>query len=311
MKKINELLSNVKLIITHPGIFHADDVCAVAYLQLLGICAPFARRLPTPAEMEDPAVLVLDVGNKHMVDTLCFDHHQKGGAGKRWDTEVPYAAFGLVYDWVRPTDEAVASRFEERVVVPVDAAATGWGTMAGTRPVLSSSACVSGFNPGAGATPAARDHAFAEAVAFAQQVLSNEMKSAEEHVAARDVVLSAGNPAALRAGTPAAASAILVLERFVPWTDHIFDRPDANDLLYVVFPSERGGYNVQQVPESAGSFKGRKPLPEAWAGLRGKELAKLIGIADGPAVFCHPGRFICGAETKEEAIFMAGSAVWA
>jgi uncharacterized UPF0160 family protein len=175
--------------------------------------------------------------------------------------------------------------------------------MKGTRPVLSFSACISGFNPGAGASPTERDAAFAKAVAFAQQVLNNEMKAAEEHVAARDVVLSAS--------TPATASAILVLEKFVPWTDHIFDRPDANDLLYVVFPSERGGYNVQQIPEAPGSFKGRKPLPEAWAGLRGAELAKIVGINSGPSVFCHPGRFICGAEYVDDALNMATQAVLA
>lgn len=38
-------------------------------------------------------------------------------------------------------------------------------------------------------------------------------------------------------------------------------------------------------------------MPEEWAGLRGEEFQKITGVHD--AIFCHPGAFILGAESKE------------
>ena len=72
---------------------------------------------------------------------------------------------------------------------------------------------------------------------------------------------------------------------------------EADNLLYVVFPGPGGRqWMVQQVAKAVGSFEGRKPLPEAWAGLRDEAFAKATGVADG--VFCHPGRFIGGAQIQ-------------
>lgn len=77
--------------------------------------------------------------------------------------------------------------------------------------------------------------------------------------------------------------------------------------MYVIFPSNRGGYNVQAVPPELGSNAQRKPLPEAWAGAPAAELQRITGVAT--ATFCHPGRFMCGADTFEDAIKMAKLAV--
>lgn len=290
--------TTVALIIAHPGVFHADDVCAVAWLRLTGVAAPVVRRVPTPAEMADPAVMVIDIGGQHDAALANFDHHQRGGAGARWDTEVPYAAFGLVYDTCRPADPAVDQRLLEVVVLPVDAADCGWGTQEGTRPMLPFSRVISGFNPGAGASQAERDTAFERAVAWAGVVLGNELRSAEEWAAARSEVLAAGT---------ADAGRVLILEKFAPWASHIFDRPDQERLLYVVHPSERGGWQIQQVPVQPGSFEGRKPLPKEWAGLRDVELADVTGVPD--AVFCHPGRFCGGAASRMGTLDLAARAV--
>ena len=62
-----------------------------------------------------------------------------------------------------------------------------------------------------------------------------------------------------------------------------------------------------QVPTSLGAFEGRKPLPEAWAGKRGSDLAEITGISD--SIFCHQFRFIAGTGSRETAIEMARMAV--
>ena len=61
-------------------------------------------------------------------------------------------------------------------------------------------------------------------------------------------------------------------------------------------------------------------MPEAWAGLRGADLASVVNasaaesgeggtVEASASLFCHPGRFISGAATEEEAFLLAELAV--
>lgn len=52
-----------------------------------------------------------------------------------------------------------------------------------------------------------------------------------------------------------------------------------------------------------GGFGQRKPVPTAWRGLKGVELQEATGIKT--ATFCHPGGFIGGAYTLEDALALA------
>ena len=64
---------------------------------------------------------------------------------------------------------------------------------------------------------------------------------------------------------------------------------------------------MQAVGVSKDSFESRKPLPEAWRGVRDDELSKLNGI-DG-SIFVHASGFIGGNSTKEGALQMAKTAL--
>ncbi len=65
----------ISSIVTHPGGAHKDDflACAVLLTQ-----APVAieRRDPTDADLNDPLVAVVDIGNEHSDTLHNFDHHQ-------------------------------------------------------------------------------------------------------------------------------------------------------------------------------------------------------------------------------------------
>ena len=70
-KKINH-------IVTHGRSAHRDDFLAVALgLAIYGI-VPVFRRDPSDDELENPRVLVLDVGGQHDPGRMNFDHHQRG-----------------------------------------------------------------------------------------------------------------------------------------------------------------------------------------------------------------------------------------
>jgi hypothetical protein len=65
---------NINRIITHPGGAHKDDVLAVCVLIALHR-APVERRNPSPEELADPAVAIVDVGGEHAPERSNFDHH--------------------------------------------------------------------------------------------------------------------------------------------------------------------------------------------------------------------------------------------
>lgn len=82
-----------QLIITHPGSAHFDEVTAVSLILAVYADTEFRieRHEPVPAELEDPDVWVVDIGNRHEPEKHNFDHHQ--------DTDCP-AAFVLVSEYL-------------------------------------------------------------------------------------------------------------------------------------------------------------------------------------------------------------------
>jgi len=66
-----------KYVVTHHGQAHRDEfvACAIALALFPSIAAIF-RRDPTPEELANPDVLVLDVGGEHDPNRGNFDHHQ-------------------------------------------------------------------------------------------------------------------------------------------------------------------------------------------------------------------------------------------
>lgn len=81
----------LRLIVTHPGGAHKDDLLAVCVLAAkYGV--PIVRRDPTAEELADASVAVVDVGGRHEPSKMNFDHHHypRGHA--------PTCALSLVFD---------------------------------------------------------------------------------------------------------------------------------------------------------------------------------------------------------------------
>ncbi|MBC2607001.1 MYG1 family protein [Pelagicoccus albus] len=66
---------NYRKILTHPGSAHKDDLLACCLL-LAQSPAPIERREPTPEDLADPSIAVVDVGDQHAPELGNFDHHQ-------------------------------------------------------------------------------------------------------------------------------------------------------------------------------------------------------------------------------------------
>jgi len=66
--------NRLRLVVTHPGGAHKDDVLACAVLIARHGCA-IERRDPTEGELADPCVATVDIGGAHDAALQNFDHH--------------------------------------------------------------------------------------------------------------------------------------------------------------------------------------------------------------------------------------------
>ncbi|PFH59319.1 hypothetical protein XA68_12520 [Ophiocordyceps unilateralis] len=98
-----------------------------------------------------------------------------------------------------------------------------------------------------------------------------------------------------------------------PWKDHLFaleDTAASSPVLYVLYrekPKLEAKWRIQCVPKSRDSFVSRKPLPEAWRGVRDEDLSSITGIPG--CIFVHASGFIGGNATLEGVKEMAAKAL--
>lgn len=279
-------------IITHAGVFHADEAMAIAIyskacdLNVLRIYRTFSPVVNAPED-----VLVIDIGGGS------FDHHQKGGNGCRANG-VPYASAGLVWRTfgLALVNPEVWEIVDQELIQGIDAMDNGqMPSLNYPAEAFNISRIISQMNPTWDSYEPS-DICFLRAVNFSTLVLQNCILNAKAKVKAASIVNKAIEQSENR---------IMVLDRYVPWQDYIFSSsdPKAKDIAFVVFPSNRGGVNWQCVPDAPNSFGQRKPVPKEWRGLRDGELQVATGVKD--AIFCHPAGFIGSAQTLQGAIELA------
>lgn len=296
-----DITKNIKeaTAITHGGTFHADEIMATVILEKVFGDIIVCRTFRVPEDLKED-VIVYDIGFG------TFDHHQKGGNGAR-ENGVPYAACGLIWkefghkivaDTCNP--ELVWNLIDRGLIQGIDAGDNGaLPKLDYPAQAMSFSAVISGFNPNWDSNKDP-DEAFAKAVELAEVVFDNTLASTIAKAKAEQIVEEA---------IEKAEEHIMVLNQFVPWQEYIFSStsPKADEIQFVVFPSNRGGYNWQCVPDGLGSFGQRKSVPKEWKGLRDADIQKVTGI--DTATFCHPAGFIGGAETFADAYALAKKAV--
>ena len=282
--------------ITHSGIFHADEVMATYLLSKVYSEVVVYRTFKVPDNAPKNAI-IYDIGHGR------FDHHQVGGNGARFNG-IPYSSCGLI--WKKYGSEIVShvsnanyvwKTIDKELISGIDAIDNGvFPKTDYPTNIMSISGIISSFNPAWDNQEESSDDAFLKAVFFAGIVFENVFKRAISTAKAEEIIEEA---------IEKSQNHIMILEKFAPWQDFIFssENPKASDIWYIVFPSLRGGYNFQCVPDVIGGNGQRKPIPTLWRGLRDEELQKVTGVKT--ATFVHPAGFIGGALTQEDAIKLA------
>lgn len=287
------------IIVTHDGMFHADDAFAVASLLLVLDKAP---ALATVVRTRDEAMIakadfVVDVGAIHDAEKNRFDHHQIGGAGKRENT-IPYASFGLVWSKFGKDitgSEQVAAIIDRKLVASVDANDNGvelyTKVFPDTLPYTINNQ-IHNLRPTWQEPIETLDSRFLEAVALARKIIEREIANVKGYLIAEVLVRKAYDNAVDKR--------LIIMDTFYPHEDTLVTFPEP---LYAIFPRTGGTWGVKALRDDLSLFRNRKDLPASWAGKRDQELAEITGVPD--AVFCHNARFMAVAKSKLGAIRLA------
>lgn len=265
---------------THGGVFHADDVFATALLKIWNPAIRISRGFAVPEHFEG---VVYDIGGGE------FDHHQRDSRVR--DNGVPYAAFGLLWEQLGPELLAGedAERFDEVFVQPMDQADnTGQENMI--------SLMIADRLPTWQEESVRLEDAFRDAVEFAKDILERRFRQIKAERDAYETVYRLAQQC---------SSGVLYLEQVMPWKEAL--QNCSQEILYVIYPSRRGGFNIQAVPDREDKGLLRHPFPAAWRGAGRQELQELTGIRE--LVFCHASGFLSAAETLEGAYRVAMLAV--
>lgn len=279
---------------THHGKFHADEVLAIAMLlQLYEESEVIRTRDPDKLRHCD---IVVDVGRTQ------YDHHSTDKTYRQ--NGIPFASAGLIWqdfgpeiveEVLRNTEfcHSIAEAIDEKLVQAIDANDNGIELERDWR-LKTTSELISLFNP-IWNLDEDEDAAFETAVSISSRILRRCIMSEYAKRQANRVVQEAFSNRINKQ--------ILVLDTFCPWTECLLDLDKEQEVLFVAFQERTGQYRLQVVPKQIGTFEPRKPLPHAWAGQESTEFQELLSIPD--AVFCHPARFIAGAQSKSSIMKMA------
>jgi uncharacterized UPF0160 family protein len=285
-------------IATHDGSFHADEVFAIATLQLLdaderGGAGPVEVIRTRDRDLISAADLRVDVGFRDDPSTGDYDHHQRSFDRER-PNGVRYASFGLIWREFGARacggDAQVAQAVDATLVQSVDAADSGQRlaelVVDDVHP-MTVGGVIGGLN-GRWDESLSREEEgqrFEQALELARGVLSREIASVASARRAVRVVEEAI--------TAADDPRLVNLPINAPWKRALV--PAAPEALFVIYP-KRQGFGLEGVPTELGTFELRRELPEEWAGLEGEQLVAVTGVED--AVFCHVKRFLVVARSR-------------
>lgn len=261
--------ANIETIYTHRGVFHADEVFGVALLRALNSTIKVERVFKAPETISENEV-VLDIGGGR------YDHHQPEGVPTRPDGG-KRAAVGLIWEEVKNLlfkTEAAQDLFERSYIVPVEIQDNGGE-------VNPLSLMIGAMNPTWDEAPSKGGEYFEKAIEVFSALIKREQEREEAEMRGESIIKEALKVMRNEGRKYA------VLEQFAPWQSIL----PKTETIFVVFPSNRGGWNLQSVPVAPNSREAKKLIPP---------MEEMEGCT-----FRHPAGFIASFPTREEALSAA------
>lgn len=278
--------------ITHCGTMHADEVFASAFLSLYKKDIKIFRTSIIEQEKVKKDVLIYDIGRGK------FDHHQEEREVRK--NGIPYCSLGLL--WKKFGKDFLKSRKIEDVqevfegidkdfIEGIDAIDNGiFPRVEAEFRIKNICDVIKLFNPSFGSGEDESSQ-FLKAVEVATKIFEEEILNINGKIKAYKKIESKLEEAKKKH--------YLLLDEFMPFEEAIYNLDTEKEIYFAAFPSNRGGYSAKTIYNSPEDKTQRVPFPASWAGLDEKlsEVTKVEG-----ALFCHLGRFIISATTKEAII---------
>lgn len=276
--------------ITHSGTFHADEVMAsVILLNKFGSLKLFRCNKPT-----NNNAFIYDVGFGK------FDHHGIDFNETR-ENGIKYASCGLVWkkygkDIIKKLGikeiDAFFESIDKNLIMDIDRDDNGQALK--NEPEIKGQTIpnlIASFNPAWNEDNKENEN-FLKALSFANTIFNNIISKMIAKESAKKIIEEKINES---------KDGILILDCYMPWKDIVLSssNPKAKDILYAIFPSKRGGYNVVATPKESGSFDVKRPFPSNWAGKENEQLQEISGV--DTITFCHKNLFICACKTFDDA----------
>ena len=269
MATFNNILEK-KLVATHWGVFHADEVSAIALLRAAGFEVIVDRlNHQTPAEELEKYDLVVDLGRIYDPAKGRFDHHQ--------DLNIE-ASNMLILDWLKDLKKISEAQYKE-VLPLMKIISDGDRGQGGPRPADSIIELISALNTDNIYSEAQAD-AFEQAVDIMEGHLKRLFAVADKKEATQKALASSAREV---------APGVLQMPQFLPfWNEVIFNLPELEGIDLVIWYDEvQGQWKAQQVPSAPGAFD-----------AKGRQLPPVEGGVEG-AIFIHPGKFFAVFDSKE------------
>ena len=297
-------------LVTHSGGFHADELLSSVILTRLFPEAKIVRSRAPEWITPGGDRIIYDVGGAYDAEKQIFDHHQRGAPLR--EDEAPYSSFGLIWkhygrDYLAAMNipaahvDALHASFDKSFVLPIDLMDNGALSPSSAGPLagLTLSSLLETLKPSFDENePGADDRAFHAALVIARSFVEAGIGKRAAKLRAETLVLQAIEKTG--------EGRILELPMGMPFRPAII-KAGADQLLFVVHPRDGKDWCVTGIRRADDGFELRADLPKSWAGLTNGDLEAASGIMG--ATFCHNGRFIAAATSREAALAMAEIAV--
>jgi uncharacterized UPF0160 family protein len=299
-----------KVIVTHDGVFHADDLFACATLSLyFKKHSQSFKIIRTRDEKKiQSADVVCDVGGIYDDSHNRFDHHQKQGAGTRVNG-IPYASFGLVWKHYGKElcndSEEVWQRIDKKIAASLDAIDNGVDVVT---PIFDTTFPYTGEQVFLINMPTWKedrkniDQIFSAQVKRARTLLAREIKVALDDNEARQMIK--------KMYEVSSDKRIVILDRAFP--RYLFQSvlSTLSEPIYVLYPSsDSSHWKIEAITKSPSTFESRKLFPQSWRGFfeGDPKFKEVTGVPD--AIFSHRTGFYMTAVSKEGALMLAQKAL--
>lgn len=296
----------IKKLVTHNGSFHADDLfaCATLSLMLERRGEQFEVIRTRDEEIINNSDYVFDVGGIYDSEKNHFDHHQRGGAGKR-ENGIEYSSFGLVWKHfglaLCDNNVSVWKIIDDKIAAPIDAIDNGIDLIIprfnGIIPYDLEQAFLV-YLPTWEEENLDIDKIFKEQIVKVKVLLEREIEVAKSEVRGTKLILEAYEK----------SSDKRIVQLEAPFPRSLYQKVLSGlpEPIFLVYPSSHSDvWKVEAIYKKFDTMESRKLLPKSWWGYLNNDpkLKEITGVPD--VLFCHRTGFLANTKSKAGALKLA------